>query len=210
MGTVIRVLVADDHPVVRGGVVGLLSEESDIKVVAVATDGREAVEAAHEHRPDLVLMDLRMPGVDGVAATEQIRAIDPAIRVLVFTTYETDENILGAIEAGASGYLLKASPAEEVLAGVRAVAAGETVLGPSIAARLVSRVRQPQTPTLSVRQLEVLRLVAEGRSNPEIAAELFIGESTVKTHLGAIFERLEVSDRTRAVTRAMELGLLSK
>lgn len=204
----IRVLVADDHPVVRGGVVGLLGEEPDIEVVAVASDGEEAIDLALEHRPDLVLMDLRMPGVDGVAATEAIHTANPAIRVLVFTTYETDENILGAIEAGASGYLLKASPAEEVLAGVRAVAAGETVLGPSIAARLVSRVRTAPTPTLSARQLEVLRLVAAGRSNPEIAAELFIGESTVKTHLGAIFERLGVSDRTRAVTRAMELGLL--
>lgn len=204
----IRVLVVDDHPVVRGGVVGLLGEEPDIEVVAQASSGEEAVVLAAEHRPDVVLMDLRMPGVDGVAATERIRAADSRARVLVFTTYETDENILGAIEAGASGYLLKASPAEELLAGVRAVAAGETVLGPSIAARLVSRVRQPVTPTLSARQLDVLRLVAAGRSNPAIATELYIGESTVKTHLGAIFERLDVNDRTRAVTRAMELGLL--
>lgn len=206
----IRVLVVDDHPVVRGGVVGLLGEEPDIEVVAEASSGDEAVLLASEHRPDVVLMDLRMPGTDGVAATERIRSADPSIRVLVFTTYETDENILGAIEAGASGYLLKASPAVELLAGLRAVAAGETVLGPSIAARLVSRVRQPTAPTLSARQLDVLRLVAAGRSNLEIATELFIGESTVKTHLGAIFERLDVNDRTRAVTRAMELGLLDQ
>ena len=204
----IRVLVADDHPVVRGGVVGLLSEEPDIHVVAEAGDGDEAVSLAAQHTPDVVLMDLRMPGTDGVSATERIRSADPSIRVLVFTTYETDENILGAIEAGASGYLLKASPADELLAGIRAVASGETVLGPSVAARLVSRVRQPAAPALSSRQLEVLRLVAAGRSNPEIAAELYIGESTVKTHLAAIFERLDVNDRTRAVTRAMELGLL--
>lgn len=204
----IRVLVVDDHPVVRGGVVGLLSGEPDIEVVAEASDGDEAVRLAAQHTPDVVLMDLRMPGTGGVSATEQIRAADPSIRVLVFTTYETDENILGAIEAGASGYLLKASPAGELLAAVRAVAAGETVLGPSVAARLVSRVRQPAGPTLSARQLEVLRLVAAGRSNPEIAAELYIGESTVKTHLTIIFERLGVNDRTRAVTRAMELGLL--
>ena len=204
----IRVLVVDDHPVVRGGVVGLLSGEPDIEVVAEAIDGEEAVRLAAQHTPDVVLMDLRMPGNGGVSATEQIRAADPSIRVLVFTTYETDENILGAIEAGASGYLLKASPAGELLAAVRAVAAGETVLGPSVAARLVSRVRQPAGPTLSARQLEVLRLVAAGRSNPEIAAELYIGESTVKTHLTIIFERLGVNDRTRAVTRAMELGLL--
>lgn len=208
--TVIRIIVADDHPVVRGGVVGLVGDEPDMEVVAVASNGEEAAELALEHRPDLVLMDLRMPGVDGVQATEAIRSAAPEIRVLVFTTYETDENILGAIEAGASGYLLKASPAEEVLAGVRAVAAGETVLGPSIAARLVTRMRTDPAPTLSGRQLEVLRLIAEGRSNPEIAAELFIGESTVKTHVGAIFERLGVNDRTRAVTRAMELGLLPR
>lgn len=204
----IRVLVVDDHPVVRGGVVGLLSGEPDIEVVAEASDGDEAVRLAAQHTPDVVLMDLRMPGTDGVSATERIRSADPSIRVLVFTTYETDENILGAIEAGASGYLLKASPADELLAGIRAVASGETVLGPSVAARLVSRVRQPAAPALSSRQLEVLRLVAAGRSNPEIAAELYIGESTVKTHLAAIFERLDVNDRTRAVTRAMELGLL--
>src|SRR5688572_7710749 len=121
----IRVLVADDHPVVRGGVVGLLSEEPDIHVVAEAGDGDEAVSLAAQHTPDVVLMDLRMPGTDGVSATERIRSADPSIRVLVFTTYETDENILGAIEAGASGYLLKASPADELLAGIRAVASGE-------------------------------------------------------------------------------------
>lgn len=206
----IRVLVADDHPIVRGGVVGLLRDEPDIEVVAEAGSGEDAVRLALELVPDVVLMDLRMPGVDGVEATERIRAEAPDVRVLVFTTYETDDSILGAIEAGASGYLLKAAPAEELLAGVRAVAAGETVLGPSIAAKLVNRVRQAPAPALSTRQLEVLRLVAAGKSNPEIAAELFIGESTVKTHLGIIFERLGVSDRTRAVTRAMELGLLPR
>lgn len=206
----IRVLVADDHPIVRGGVVGLLRDEPDIEVVAEAGSGEDAVRLTLELVPDVVLMDLRMPGVDGVEATERIRAEAPGVRVLVFTTYETDDSILGAIEAGASGYLLKAAPAEELLAGVRAVAAGETVLGPSIAAKLVNRVRQAPAPALSTRQLEVLRLVAAGKSNPEIAAELFIGESTVKTHLGIIFERLGVSDRTRAVTRAMELGLLPR
>lgn len=206
----IRVLVADDHPIVRGGVVGLLRDEPDIEVVAEAGSGEDAVRLALELVPDVVLMDLRMPGVDGVEATERIRAEAPDVRVLVFTTYETDDSILGAIEAGASGYLLKAAPAEELLAGVRAVAAGETVLGPSIAAKLVNRVRQAPAPALSTRQLEVLRLVAAGKSNPEIAAELFIGESTVKTHLAIIFERLGVSDRTRAVTRAMELGLLPR
>ena len=161
--------------------------------------------------PDLVLMDLRMPRLDGAAATARIVAASPGTRVLVLTTYETDDHILAAIEAGASGYLLKAAPQAEILAGIRAVAAGETVLAPSIAAKLVSRVRagaSASPPQLSPRELEVLRLVAAGRSNPEIARSLFIGEATVKTHLLHVFEKLEVNDRTRAVTRAMELGVL--
>ncbi|NYD67262.1 response regulator [Agromyces atrinae] len=208
--SVIRVLVADDHPVVRAGIAGLFAAESDIDVVGQAADGHEAVRLAADLRPDLVLMDLRMPGLDGVEATAAIIAADPAVHVLVLTTYETDEHIVGAIEAGASGYLVKAAPHDELLAGVRSVAAGETVLAPSIAARLVRRVRtESATPvSLSPRELDVLRLVAAGRSNPEIAAELFIGEATVKTHLVHAFEKLEVNDRTRAVTRAMELGLL--
>lgn len=210
----IRVVVADDHPIVRSGIVGLLESEPGIEVVGEAVDGAEAVALAAELRPDLVLMDLRMPVLDGAAATERIlAAADSGTRVLVLTTYETDDHILAAIEAGASGYLLKAAPQEEILAGIRSVAAGETVLAPSIAAKLVSRVRQGAAatrpaPTLSPRELEVLRLVADGRSNPEIARRLHIGEATVKTHLINAFAKLEVSDRTRAVTRAMELGLL--
>ncbi|GLI26790.1 DNA-binding response regulator [Agromyces rhizosphaerae] len=214
----IRIIVADDHPIVRGGLAGMLAAFDDIEVVAEAPDGLEAVRLAAEHAPDLVLMDLRMPGLDGAAATERILAeaadAGRATRVLVLTTYETDDHIIGAIEAGASGYLLKAAPQDEIVAGVRAVAAGETVLAPSIAAKLVARVRTgaapaaSDSPALSPRELEVLRLVADGRSNPAIAAELFIGEATVKTHLQHVFEKLDVSDRTRAVTRAMELGLL--
>lgn len=213
----IRVVVADDHPIVRSGIVGLLRGASDIEVVGEARDGAEAVRLVAELAPELVLMDLRMPVLDGVAATAQIMEAQPGSRVLILTTYESDELILGAIEAGAGGYLLKAAPQEEILAGVRAVAAGETVLAPSIAAKLVQRVRADAAgtgaaafapPPLSPRELEVLRLVAAGRSNPRIAAALFIGEATVKTHLQHVFEKLEVSDRTRAVTRAMELGLL--
>ncbi|MCD2443324.1 response regulator transcription factor [Agromyces sp. SYSU K20354] len=207
----IRVLVADDHPIVRAGVVGLLSAAVDIDVVGEAADGIDAVRLAEELEPDLVLMDLRMPALDGAEATARIIAARPNAKVLVLTTYETDEHILGAIEAGASGYLLKAAPEAEILAGVRSVVAGETVLAPSIAAKLVSRVRQDATsaaPSLSPRELEVLQLVADGRSNPEIARALFIGEATVKTHLLHVFEKLDVNDRTRAVTRAMELGLL--
>ena len=208
----IRIVVADDHPIVRAGIIGLLESEPGIEVVGEAADGAEAVAVAEAESPDLVLMDLRMPRLDGAAATARIVAASPGTRVLVLTTYETDDHILAAIEAGASGYLLKAAPQAEILAGIRAVAAGETVLAPSIAAKLVSRVRaagaSASPPQLSPREIEVLRLVAAGRSNPEIARSLFIGEATVKTHLLHVFEKLEVNDRTRAVTRAMELGVL--
>ena len=161
-------------------------------------------------------MDLRMPvangpEVDGAAATAQIIATVPTTRVLILTTYETDDHILGAIEAGASGYLLKAAPQDEIVAGVRSVVGGQTVLAPAIAAKLVERMRQgaaPERPRLSARELEVLRLVGVGNSNAAIARKLFISEATVKTHLIHVFEKLGVSDRTRAVTLALELGLL--
>jgi DNA-binding NarL/FixJ family response regulator len=207
----IRVLVADDHPIVRSGIVALLGAADGIDVVGQAEDGSQAVAQAATLSPDVVLMDLRMPVLGGSEATAAILAADPRIRVLVLTTYESDDHILAAIEAGASGYLLKAAPQEEIIAGVRSVAAGQTVLAPSIATKLVERMRgggPTAPPSLSGRELEVLRLVAEGRSNPEIARALFIGEATVKTHLQHVFEKLGVSDRTRAVTRAMELKLL--
>ena len=210
----IRLLIADDHPIVRAGIVGLFAAEHDFDVVAEAPSGEEAIALAAAHRPEVVLMDLRMPGVGGVAATREIVAASEA-RVLVFTTYEDDDQILAAIEAGASGYLLKAAPAAELLAGVRAVAAGQTVLAPSIAAQLVARAQggKPHSdadpaPRLTARETEILSLVAAGHSNPGIAAHLTIGESTVKTHLLHVFEKLEVNDRTRAVTRALELGIL--
>jgi DNA-binding NarL/FixJ family response regulator len=206
---VIRVLVADDHPIVRSGVVAVLSDAPDIEVVGEASDGAQAVDRAAASAPDVVLMDLRMPGLGGVAATERLLAAPQPPRVLVLTTYDTDDDIIAAIEAGASGYLLKAAPAEEILAAVRAVHDGKTALAPSIAAALVKRVRgEATTPRLSGRELEVLRLVASGLSNPQIAARLFIGEATVKTHLLHVFEKLAVADRTRAVTRAQELGVL--
>ncbi len=205
----IRVIVADDHPIVRSGIVGLIDLDPGVEVVAQAADGADAVSLAARLRPDVVLMDLRMPGTSGIEATARITAETPSVRVLVLTTYESDDDILGAIEAGASGYLLKAAPHEEIVAGIRSVAEGHTVLAPTIAATLVTRMRdQPARPQLSPRELDVLRRVAAGRSNPEIAADLFIGESTVKTHLIHVFEKLEVSDRTRAVTLALELGLL--
>lgn len=206
----IRIVVADDHPIVRSGIVGLLSLDDGLEIVGEASDGEEAVALATALRPDVVLMDLRMPRLSGAEATARITAELPGVRVLVLTTYETDDDILGAIEAGASGYLLKAAPQEEIVAGIRSVAEGHTVLAPSIAATLVTRMRRtpPPRPPLSPRELEVLRLVSAGCSNPEIARELFIGEATVKTHLLHVFEKLEVSDRTRAVTLALELGLL--
>jgi DNA-binding NarL/FixJ family response regulator len=204
---VIRVLVADDHPIVRSGIVALLQTAGDVEVVAEASTGEEAVELATRHDPDVVLMDLRMPGIDGDEATARILAARPGTRVLILTTYESDDSILTAIEAGASGYLLKAAPQDEILAGLRAVARGDVALAPRIAALLVQRVKTP-APSLSPRETEVLRLVAAGRSNPEIAATLFVSEATVKTHLLHVFEKLGVNDRTRAVTRAMELGLI--
>ncbi|TFC51920.1 MULTISPECIES: response regulator transcription factor [unclassified Cryobacterium] len=206
----IRVLVADDHPIVRGGIVGLLGGADDIEVVGEAADGAMAVRLTGELRPDLVLMDLRMPHLDGAAATAQMLEQNPATRVLILTTYESDDQILGAIAAGASGYLLKAAPQAEIIEGVRSVYGGQTVLAPVIAARLVQRVRADAVPAprLSARELQVLRLVAAGESNPQIARSLFIGEATVKTHLLHVFEKLGVGDRTRAVTLAMELRLL--
>jgi DNA-binding NarL/FixJ family response regulator len=204
---VIRVLVADDHPIVRSGIVALLAAADDIEVVGEAANGRQAVDLALALTPALVLMDLQMPELNGDEATALILAALPGTRVVVLTTYETDASILTAIEAGASGYLLKAAPQEEILAGIRSVARGEVALAPSIAAMLVGRVKT-RAITLSPRETEVLGLVAQGMSNPAIAKRLFLGEATVKTHLLHAFEKLDVSDRTRAVTKAMELGLL--
>ena len=206
----IRVVIVDDHPVVRAGLVALVDAADDIEVVGTASTGLEAVQVAGALAPDVVLMDLRMPELDGDEATARIVAANPATRVVILTTYESDDAILSAIEAGASGYLLKAAPEAELIAGVRAVAAGEVALAPGVAALLVKRAAAPAPagPALSARELEVLRLVAQGLSNRAIGEKLFLGEATVKTHLLHAFAKLEVSDRTRAVTRAMELGLL--
>ncbi|MGB4779657.1 response regulator, partial [Microbacterium sp.] len=204
----IRVLVADDHPIVRSGIAALIRSAADLELVGEAADGVEAVQLTAAQHPDVVLMDLRMPGLAGDEATARILSDQPQVRVVVLTTYESDDSILAAIEAGAHGYLLKAAPEEEILAGVRSVAAGGMALAPSIAAQLVRAAAAPPTPTLSPRELEVLTAVAAGRSNREIAATLYIGEETVKTHLQKAFTKLGVDGRTRAVTRAMELGLL--
>lgn len=203
----IRLLVVDDHPVVRAGIVGLLADEPDLEVVGEAGDGERAVALAAELEPDVVLMDLRMPGTDGATATDRIVTAQPGVRVVVLTTYETDTDILRAVEAGATGYLLKDTTRETLVEGVRAAARGETVLAPSVARRLVSQVRGPQE-RLTERELQVLAAVARGRSNAQVGADLYIAEATVKTHLLRVFAKLGVDDRTRAVTVAIERGIL--
>ena len=203
----VRVLVVDDHPVVRAGLVGLLSGETDFVVVGEAGDGAEAATLAARLEPDVVLMDLRMPELDGAGATAQIVTARPATRVVVLTTFETDADILRAVEAGATGYLLKDAPRAELVAAVRAAARGETVLAPTVARRLLSEVRHGGG-RLTPREVEVLATVARGLSNAQVGAELFISEATVKTHLLRIFAKLEVDDRTRAVTVAIERGIL--
>jgi len=203
----IRVLIADDHPVVRSGLAGMLGVEADIDVVGEASDGEEAVALATSLRPDLVLMDLRMPRLDGAAATARITESLPGVHVLVLTTYETDADIVRAVEAGATGYLLKDTPRDQLVEGVRAAARGESALSPSVAQRLVRQLRG-DSERLTARELEVLAGVARGLSNAGIGRELFITEATVKTHLLRAFAKLGVDDRTRAVTTAMERGIL--
>lgn len=205
----VRVVVADDHPVVRDGLTAMLDAHPGLDVVATAADGLEAVAAATDLAPDVVVMDLRMPQLDGVGAIRRLAAECPDVRVLVLTTYDTDADITRAVEAGATGYLLKDTPAADLVAAVLAAARGETVLAPPVAARLVRRLRTPPQESLTPRELQVLAAVARGRSNAEIGRDLFIGESTVKTHLLRVFAKLGVNDRTGAVTEAMTRGLLS-
>ena len=203
----IKVLIVDDHPIVRAGLVGILATEADLELVGEASSAAEAVTAARALLPDVVLMDLRMPGGDGVTATSGVLAAAPAARVVVLTTYESDADIVRAVEAGAAGYLLKDATRADLVAAIRAAARGETVLAPSVATRLVDRMRRPPSAdTLSPRELEVLRLVAKGLSNADIGRELFISEATVKTHLLRTFAKLGVSDRTAAVTTAIAAG----
>jgi DNA-binding NarL/FixJ family response regulator len=204
----IRIVIADDHPVFRAGLQGLLSGQEDFQVVGEAANGREAVNVVRLASPDVLLVDLQMPELDGVHAIREIRSVAPKTRILVLTTYDSDGDILRAVEAGATGYLLKDTPREELFKAIRATARGDSVLSPTVASKLVGRARAPVDRSLSAREIEVLRLVARGTSNKIIGKELRISEATVKTHLLHIFAKLSVDDRTAAVTAAMERGVL--
>ena len=201
----IRLLIADDHSVVREGLVSLVKRKSDIAVVAEAGNGREAVELWKEHHPDVTLLDLRMPELDGVGAIEEIRELDANAHIIVLTTYDGDEDIYRAIKAGAKAYLLKDTARDALVDTVRRVHAGETYLPPPLAAKLAERV---SGAALSRREMEVLKGMAAGKSNKEIGAELFISDGTVKTHVKSIFTKLDVVSRTEAVATATRRGLI--
>ncbi|MEU3842219.1 response regulator transcription factor [Streptomyces sp. NPDC028635] len=209
--TSISLLIVDDHPVVRDGLRGMFASASGFTVLGEAANGVQAVERVAALDPDVVLMDLRMPGGGGVDAIRELTRRGARARVLVLTTYDTDSDTLPAIEAGATGYLLKDAPREELFTAVRAAAEGRTVLSPAVASRLVSAVRAPRSPgnePLSAREREVLALVAKGTSNKEIARELFISEATVKTHLTHLYAKLGVNDRAAAVAVGYDRGIL--
>lgn len=208
MKTPIRLLLVDDHPVVRDGLRGVFASDPDFAVVGEATNGVDALTQLSSKVVDVVLMDLRMPEMGGVETIRAMRAASPAPFILVLTTYDTDRDVLPAIEAGATGYLLKDTPREELLRAVRAAAKGESVLSPSVASRLIGQVRTPAGGALSQREHEVLKLIANGTTNRAIAAALFISEATVKTHLLHIYTKLGVQDRAGAVGEAYRRGLL--
>jgi DNA-binding NarL/FixJ family response regulator len=213
----IRILVVDDQSLVRAGFVKLLEPEPDLQVVGEAGDGGEAVDATMRTRPDVVLMDIRMPRMDGIESTRRIRAQARAPRVLVLTTYDLDEYVFDALKAGASGFLLKDAPADQLIAGIRVLAAGDALLAPTVTRRLVEEfARRPLPPPdgpaelaeLTAREREILTLVARGLTNAEIAERLVVGESTVKTHVGNVFSKLALRDRVQAVVLAYETGLV--
>jgi two-component system NarL family response regulator len=201
----IRILIADDHSVVREGLVSLVKRKSDMTVVGEASNGREAVDLWREHRPDVTLLDLRMPELDGVGAIKEIRELDEDARIVVLTTFDGDEDIYRAIKSGAKGYLLKDSAREALMDCIRRVHAGETCIPSSLAAKLAERV---SGEALSAREIEVLQRIAAGKSNKEIGAALFISEGTVKTHVKSIFSKLDVVSRTEAVATATRRGLI--
>ncbi|HLM78442.1 MAG TPA: response regulator transcription factor [Rubrobacteraceae bacterium] len=205
----VRLLITDDHPVVRAGLRGMLSGEPDFEVVGEATNGKEALALIGELRPDVVLMDLRMPEMDGVTAISHIKTEYPETQILVLTTYESDADILRAIETGATGYLLKDAPREDLFGAIRLAAEGKSPLAPTVATRIMQRMRgDSEEEALSTREIEVLELVARGTSNKQIAKQLWVSETTVKSHMLHIFDKLGVADRTAAVTEALRRGIL--
>jgi DNA-binding NarL/FixJ family response regulator len=204
----IQLVIADDHLVVRNGLRAMLESQPDFELVGEASNGEDAIQLALKLEPDVVLVDLRMPVVDGVTAIRKIKEQNPTVQVLVLTTYDSDADILLAIEAGATGYLLKDTSREDLYKAIRAAARGEAVLAPTVAARLMGQMRTQSEERLSERELEVLQLVSEGASNSEIARHLHISQATVKSHLVHIFGKLGVTDRTAAVTTALQRGIL--
>lgn len=207
--TPIRLIIVDDHPVVRAGLKGMLTNQPDLHIVGEANDGAAAVALTARLQPDVVLMDLRMPGSDGVSAIKAIKAQHLSSQILVLTTYDSDADIIPAISAGATGYLLKDTPTNELAQAIRAAARGESVLAPTVATRLMKRMRTPAHNKLSGREIQVLNLVSQGLSNKQISRQLHISQATVKTHLIHIFKKLDVDDRTAAVTVALKEGILA-
>jgi DNA-binding NarL/FixJ family response regulator len=206
----IRILIADDHPIVREGLTAVLETQPDFEIVGAAASGVQAVEHALALRPDVILLDLALPDLDGVAALRQIRAANPTAHVLIFTAFDTDERILAAVQAGAQGYLLKGAPRDELFQAIRVVYSGGSLLQPVVAARLLRQFSGAAAlpEQLTERELEVLRQLAKGRQNKEIATELWISERTVKFHVSAILAKLGVGNRTEAVSKAAQLGLV--
>ncbi len=210
MNEKIKILIVDDHPVVRDGLVAILSTQSDFEIVGEAPTGLEAVSHYQQYHPDVILLDLEMPQMDGVAVIRRLRKIDDGVKVVVFTAFDSDERILGAVQAGAKGYILKGAPRAELFNAIRVVHGGGSLLQPVVASRLMRKLSDsPGSEDLSPRELDVLRLVTQGKQNKEIAAELFITERTVKFHISSILSKLNAGNRTEAVSIAVQQGIVS-